>query len=754
MKIRLVAAILVLVMGLANSLLADTYWQGDDTASPNDWYVDENWDTGAVPTSSDGTYIESLTSLTWPVINGDTANTGDLRIAYDSDTLGELTVTGGAVLSVTGELRIARKVGSGQAGKLYISGETTTINIAGGIECGRHGDGTIEMTGGTVIANGELVIAYRNDGAGHVQLDGGTLRAGGLDMRFEGAMGTMDIAGGTLVLAGQWDQSSKYFKEDGWIVAHGGDEGWSLYFHYNGSETTIKAIGPGFNLPPTVDAGEDKTLTLPDATVQLDGTVTDDGIGDPNGYLDITWSVQSRPDGSIVYFDNNKVEDPTVTFDTVGEYVLFLYATDGEKGSGDIVTVTVYPEGYLPPLPPFIVTRLNAGEPIITEAMFVAAGATGREGRNINGPSIIRVPDWIAPENRADPSAVYYLYFAHHGGNYIRMAWAEHIEGPWHLYNIGSGVSVGSRSVLLDLGSDDQINIGNNITVYNHIASPDVHADDANQRIIIYFHGPTTYDGRNIGQRSFVATSSYGLDFSGGIEPVILGGNYFRVFEYGGTMYALDNRADVYIAPDQNDPWTPPEGFDFSSTLWTRSPNDPFENDLVGTGLLVRHTAVHLIGNTMQVFYSRIGDTPERIQMSTIDLSVGDCNLWDSTYPPEEILQAELLWEGGDILPRASSGGSAPENVNQLRDPHVFGDIDGRLYLSYCGRGEDAIGIARLEPVAAGDFNFDRRVDYHDLAILAIEWLYESGHPTADMDGDGKIDFIDFAVLAENWTAP
>jgi len=721
MKIRLVAAILVLVTGPANSLLADTYWQGDDTTRPNCWYVDENWDTGAVPTGSDGTYIESLIPLIWPVINGNTANTRDLCIAFNSDTLGELTVTGGAVLDVAGELRIARKVGSGQVGKLYISGETTTINIAGGIECGRYGDGTIEMTGGTVIANGDLVIAYRNDGAGHVQLDGGTLIAGGLDMRFEGALGTIDIAGGTLVLAGQWDQNSKYFKENGWIVAHGGDAGWSLYFHYNGSETTITAVGPGYNLPPMVDAGEDKTLTLPDGTVQLDGTVTDDGIGKLNGYLDITWSVQSRPDGSTVYLDNNKVEDPNVTFDTAGEYVLFLYATDGEKGSGDIVTVTVYPEGYLPSLSPFIVTRLNAGEPIITEAMFVAAGATGREGRNINGPSIIRVPDWIAPENRADSSAVYYLYFAHHQGNYIRLAWAEDIEGPWHLYNIGRRASVGSRSVMLDLGSDDQINIGNNITIYGHIASPDVDADDTNKRIIMYFHGPTTYDGRNVDQKSFVATSPYGLDFSGGIEPVILGDSYFRVFEYGGTMYALDNRADVYVAPDQNDPWTPPEGFDFSSNLWTRISNDPFENDLVGTGLLVRHTAVHLVGNTMQVFYSRIGDTPERIMMSTIDLSVGDCNLWDSTYPPEEILQAELLWEGGDIPPEASSGGSAPENVNQLRDPHVFGDIDGRLYLSYCGRGEDAIGIARLEPAAAGDLNFDRRVDYDDLAVLAIE---------------------------------
>jgi len=484
------------------------------------------------------------------------------------------------------------------------------------------------------------------------------------------------------------------------------------------------AIGPGVNLPPMVDAGEDKTLTLPDDTVQLDGIVTDDGIGELNGYLDITWSVQNRPVGSTVYFDNNKVEDPNVTFDTAGEYVLFLYATDGEKGSGDIVTVTVYPEGYLPPLHPFIVTRLNAGEPIITEAMFVAAGATGREGRNINGPSIIRVPDWIAPENRADPSAVYYLYFAHHGGNYIRLAWAEHIEGPWNLYQVGAGVSVGSRGVL-DLGSDDRINIGNGIAIRGHVASPDVHADDKNRRMIIYFHGQAYVNGVGMGQESFVATSPYGLDFSGRIEPVILGDFYFRVFEYSDSLYAVAKSGRLYKAPDANEPWTPPPGFDFRDRLWAERFDRPFQSDIdsdanMVSGEHLRHVAVHLAGDTLHVFYSRIADSPERILMSTIDLSVGDYEMWDPTYPPEEILQAELLWEGGDIPPRASSSGSAPENVNQLRDPHVFQDIDGRLYLSYCGRGEDAIGIACLEPVAFGNFNFDRGVNYHDLATTTV----------------------------------
>ena len=81
----------------------------------------------------------------------------------------------------------------------------------------------------------------------------------------------------------------------------------------------------------------------------------------------------------------------------------------------------------------FVATRLNNSQPIIDQAMFTAAGVED-EGENINGPSLIRIPDWIPTSERAHPSAVYYLYFAHHVGDYIRMAWATDVEGPWTLY--------------------------------------------------------------------------------------------------------------------------------------------------------------------------------------------------------------------------------------------------------------------------------------------------------------------------------
>ena len=54
-------------------------------------------------------------------------------------------------------------------------------------------------------------------------------------------------------------------------------------------------------------------------------------------------------------------------------------------------------------------------------------------GTNINGPCLIRVPSWID-----DPLGKYYLYFAAHEGKFIRLAYAEKLEGPWAIYRNGS----------------------------------------------------------------------------------------------------------------------------------------------------------------------------------------------------------------------------------------------------------------------------------------------------------------------------
>jgi len=92
------------------------------------------------------------------------------------------------------------------------------------------------------------------------------------------------------------------------------------------------------NTPPTVDAGPDQVVTVPDSAM-LDGTVDDDGLPDPPGVVSVTWSLVSGP-GTVDFADVNAV-DTTASFSIAGIYVLRLTANDGEFQSSDDVTVVM-----------------------------------------------------------------------------------------------------------------------------------------------------------------------------------------------------------------------------------------------------------------------------------------------------------------------------------------------------------------------------------------------------------------------------
>ena len=359
---------------------------------------------------------------------------------------------------------------------------------------------------------------------------------------------------------------------------------------------------------------------------------------------------------------------------------------------------------------PYQAVRLNNGNPIIEPGMFTDSS----DGRNINGPSMIRIPDWIPANRRANPNAQYYLYFGHHSGDYIRMAWSSNIEGPYTLYD--DFRNSGDRGVL-DNANDD-IFLGNNTRIEeNHLSSPDVHVDNENQRIILYFHSGSSFfvngDEQNR-QVTWVSTSPYGLEFYDNIEPVHLGTSYFKVFEANGDLYALDNGSNINRAPSLNNPWRAPNGHDFRDRLWDRNPSGHvFQDDIPvpSSELRVRHTGVHVDGDTLLAFYSRRGEFQERIQLSTVDIS-RDWSQWNPSYPPMEILTANPGWEGGQRTIRNSET-SAATDVNQLRDPDIFQDEDGQLYLFYSGNGEEGIGVARLYKTPTIDVTLRAEADAH-----------------------------------------
>ena len=403
-------------------------------------------------------------------------------------------------------------------------------------------------------------------------------------------------------------------------------------------------------------------------------------------------------------------------------------------------------------------------DPIIDESNFAAVNTDSNSnaasvGGNINGPSIIRVPDWIPISERVHPSAQYYLYFGNHRGDDIRMAWSDSLTGTWTLFNVSGGSgplnndrawgvngnNTGTQTPLhgvLTMVGNRIISLTNSdFLVSDHVASPEVIVDNVNQRLVMNIHGTTQFlaqPGQGTGQRSFVTTSKYGLDFNPanglagpelhGLRDVVTARAYVRSFQVGGRTFAYTNGGDLWRAPAFNDAgevntianadsegglWNP-SGVNTTAAWWemisaSQNPlsvlyetNGQSSGDPRHSGT---YTRTHIDPNDTNVylFYTARDDTPERIFLTVIDTNNGSTepSEW-TTIGQRVILQAELDWEGGDLPPTTSVNG-AQINVNQLRDPLIFEDDQGtqdpsddKLYMFYTGEGEEAIGFAEL----------------------------------------------------------
>lgn len=267
-----------------------------------------------------------------------------------------------------------------------------------------------------------------------------------------------------------------------------------------------------------------------------------------------------------------------------------------------------------------------------------------RIGGNINGPSVIRVPAW-APE----PLGRYYLYFAHHQGTSIRLAYADHLAGPWTVYAPG----------VLDLSAAH---------FARHIASPDVHVVEERREIRMYYHGCCLPEPPH--QFTRVAVSDDGLHFTAREE--LLGVSYWRAFQWRGSHYGLAMPGIFYRSCDAL------SGYEEGPTLFTPA---------------MRHAAVKLDDDLLTVFYTNVGDCPERILRSTIALA-DDWWTWRNT-DPVTVLAPELAYEGAGLPLIPSQRGAIHEPARQLRDPCIFEEA-GTTYLFYAVAGERGIAVAEL----------------------------------------------------------
>ena len=100
------------------------------------------------------------------------------------------------------------------------------------------------------------------------------------------------------------------------------------------------------NNAPSVSAGDDQAIYLPDNSVTLSGSAVDDGLPACGSTLTFAWTKVSGP-GTVTFAPANAAVT-TATFSAPGVYVLRLTASDSELSSFDEVTVRFNQENQAP----------------------------------------------------------------------------------------------------------------------------------------------------------------------------------------------------------------------------------------------------------------------------------------------------------------------------------------------------------------------------------------------------------------------
>ena len=368
-----------------------------------------------------------------------------------------------------------------------------------------------------------------------------------------------------------------------------------------------------------------------------------------------------------------------------------------------LILVWLWPYNkYSPALPAAFALERVYDHPLIDAEMSprLSSVIEGEDYANINGPTLVRIPEWVD-----NPLGKYYLYFAHHKGDSIRLAYADSVIGPWTVYEPGAldledslfpvelGGSPNLSAALGSLWNNYSIHVARDLflLLYRagvsdpaerqrrgytaatnakpHIASPEVFVDPSQRRIIMYYHG-LHEDG---GQYTRVAVSADGLNFTPREE--LIRNNYLRLFQRNGYYYALTMPGVFYRSKDPLTGFVPRD-----RTLFDHN---------------MRHAGLLLEGDTLYVFWSRVGDEPESILLSEVDLGTTDWNAWQASAP-QVLMSPELDWEGANLPLLSSMRGELDLPARELRDPHVFIDDDGTGYLLYTGSAEQAIGLARI----------------------------------------------------------
>jgi fibronectin-binding autotransporter adhesin len=246
-----------LLLRPADEALADVHWN----ASTGDWFINTNWTSQTLPTSSIDTYID----------NGGTVTVSTAGAQAQGLFVGEPGGSGTLVISGSGTL-------SSLYAKIGISGlgmGTGSVTVDGGnwndntgiLAVGFGAYGSLTITNNGTVTSGSATIAQGTGSTGTVTMNSGTWNAnqgGTFSQIGAGGTATMYLNGGTF---------STY------DAAVGGSSSGTMIINGGTWNSSYRIYVGGYNYFG-VDHNADGTMTVTNGTAgDYDGYVGDGGIG-------------------------------------------------------------------------------------------------------------------------------------------------------------------------------------------------------------------------------------------------------------------------------------------------------------------------------------------------------------------------------------------------------------------------------------------------------------------------------------------
>lgn len=253
----------------------------------NDWFTAGNWDTNAVPGSSDTAIIDTSTVPAWIFSGMGTASS----VWVGNNNSGSLQVLDFGTLDIGGSLDIGSNAGS--TGSVQVSQAGSWIHAAD-INVGIDGQGEMDVSSGASVTSGDSQIGSFVDGNGRVTVTGALWTVNGIVSVGVAGTGVLDIeSGGEVSVSG--------LTEIG--VSPGGTGKVQVTGAGAQFETDKLTIG---------EDGSGQFYVLSGAQAQTGETIIGSADGS-QGYADIadngaTWSVASGDDVTVGDAGTGKLE--------------------------------------------------------------------------------------------------------------------------------------------------------------------------------------------------------------------------------------------------------------------------------------------------------------------------------------------------------------------------------------------------------------------------------------------------------------